>query len=454
MIDITNVVNISVSAPPAGLAPYSVNNILCLTKDVPVVAPGTSKYRIYTNPTDVATDWGTGSNVYKAAVAVFSQSPNILTGGGVFIVSPMLTTVTVTPDVTTQEVTIYTQTISGTAFAFTSDATPTAAEVVTGLKALINAGSTGVVATGSTTLILNGTVPFTHSESAKLTAVETSEVLDAAINRVKALVYFGGVSYTYTPSDGDITSAAAVCQTYRKLMFVGASAQASLESGGILHTLKGSTSTYSRGLFYTVAADLYKMVWGYAGRGMSTNFSGTNTTQTMHLKQISGLVADPGINSTVLAAAQAVGADCYIDIASRASLFTSGANGFFDDMYNLSWYAGALEVAGFNAQATSSTKLPQTEVGMDVLKDAYRAVCIQAVANRFAGPGTWTSPDTFGNQASFVGNIADVGFYIYSQPVSTQSPADRALRKAPLIQIALKFQGAIHSSSVIVNVNQ
>jgi hypothetical protein len=384
---------------------------------------------------------------------VFSQSPNILTGGGKFLVAPLLTSVVVTPNVATQEITIYTQTINGTAFAFTSDATPTAAEVVTGLKALINAGTTGVVATGTDTLILNSPYVFTHSESAKLVAVETSETLAAAVSRVSALVYFGGVGYTFSAGDVEVKAAAAVCQTGRKLLFVGTSDSTDLETDGLLYDLQDATLTYSRGLFHSDAAQLAAYKWAYAGRGMSTDFTGSNTTQTMHLKQLSGVTVDSDMTSTILAKCAAVGADAYVDIAGRSSLMTYGANGFFDDMYNLAWLVGALEVAGFNALATTSTKLPQTEQGMDYLKSEYSKVCRQAVTNRFVGAGTWNSPDTFGDQAMFLTNIESAGFYVYSQPVIAQSQADRALRKAPVVQIAVKYQGAIHSTSVIINVN-
>ena len=45
-------------------------------------------------------------------------------------------------------------------------------------------------------------------------------------------------------------------------------------------------------------------------------------------------------------------------------------------------------------------------------------------------------------------NIIDKGYYIYSKPIAQQSQVDRDARKAPLIQIAGKESGAIHSSSV------
>jgi hypothetical protein len=80
-------------------------------------------------------------------------------------------------------------------------------------------------------------------------------------------------------------------------------------------------------------------------------------------------------------------------------------------------------------------------------------VLAQAVANGFVAPGTWNSPELFGNPASLVRNVAQLGYYIYSAPVNAQTQAAREAREAPLIQIAIKYAGAVHSSSVIVYVN-
>jgi len=82
--------------------------------------------------------------------------------------------VRVTPDVSTQAIQHFIQTINGVNYDFLSSATPTASEVVTGLIALINADSLCPV-TGSGTDILTLTpkilgAPFTHTESSNLIA--------------------------------------------------------------------------------------------------------------------------------------------------------------------------------------------------------------------------------------------------------------------------------------------
>jgi len=173
----------------------------------------------------------------------------------------------------------------------------------------------------------------------------------------------------------------------------------------------------------------------------------------MHLKPLLGVQPDPTMTPTILNLAQNAGADCYVSLQGDSAIFTSGANQFYDQVYNLEWAIGALQVAGYNYLAQSSTKIPQTENGMDGLKGAYRSVCNQAVSNQYLAPGSWTSSTTFGNQALFLANIAQFGYYIYSGPIATQLATARQARQAPLVQIAFKQAGAIQSSDVIVYVN-
>ena len=99
---------------------------------------------------------------------------------------------------------------------------------------------------------------------------------------------------------------------------------------------------------------------------------------------------------------------------------------------------------------TTNTKVPQTPRGMEGLRNSYSAVCQQAINANILAPNNWNSIDTFGDPETFRNNIRDKGYYVYNIPISEQSQNDRDDRKAPLIQIAIKFSGAIHSSTVSI----
>jgi hypothetical protein len=298
--------------------------------------------------------------------------------------------------------------------------------------------------------ILNGdgylvVIPFASS----------SETLTTAINRTSSLVQYFGILCTKDYDDEEVASAAAVVQTMNKMMFVVSNSATDIAAAGSFHDIAEAGYDKTRCLAYlsTTTEPAKVMAAAYAGRALSTAFEGSNTTSTMHLKDLVGITADPSMTQTQLNLCQDCGADAYVNIAGVAKTFTSGVNGFFDQVYNRCWFLGALEVAGFNALAKVSTKIPQTEPGMTLLKGAYRLICEQAVRNGYVAPGAWNSADRFGDVEAMLRNIEEVGYYIYSLPVNLQSQTDREARKAPLIQIAIKEAGAIHSTSVIVYIN-
>ena len=282
-----------------------------------------------------------------------------------------------------------------------------------------------------------------------------TEELSDAITRTEGLVQYCGVITTQILSQSDMLAAAAVIQPLNKIAAFVSRTATDVNPGGMLDLLRTEGYTQSRGLFYGGATDLSALLFmaAYMSKGMSVDFTGSNTTNTLHLKDLVGVTADPSMTQTLLASCVAAGVDTYVSLQGVAKIFCSGLNSFFDSVYNLMYFVGALEVAGFNYLAQSATKIPQTEAGMDGLKGAYRAVCEQSVNNAYAAPGVWTSATTFGNQEDFLANISQAGYYIYSAPISQQLPTDRLARKSPLVQVALKEAGALHSASIIVNIN-
>ena len=373
-LSITNVVNVSVATPPVGLADYQINNLAIFSKDTPIDSSDVFAYRAYASPTDVANDWGTSSETYQMALAVFSQTPNILNGDGQLLVFPM----------------------------------------------------------------------------------QSSDLLVDAIIAGSALAFFGGILYAgYAPTDPELIEASQTAQGLKKMLFVSSNLVASLNSGQLFDTISNQRLTYARMFLYTLGASAARIAAAaYAGRLMSTDFNGSNTCQTMQMKDLVGVDVDTGINQTIANTCSQVGVDIYASIAGLPKLFSYGGNDYSDNVYNLMWLAFALEVAGFNAIAQTSTKIPQTEAGMSILKGAYTDVLTQAVVNGFIAPGRWTSAVRFGNPADLLSNVEEQGWYLYSAPVAQQSQTQREAREAPLVQIAVKYAGAIHSTDVVVFVNQ
>ena len=282
------------------------------------------------------------------------------------------------------------------------------------------------------------------------------ETLNAAILAVNALVFAGGFIYGgYSPTNEEITTAAATIESLRRLLHVVTNVATDYVAGGLGYLVMEAKQVRTRVLWYGGTALAGRaMLAAYAGRGMSTNFAGVNTAQNMHLKELVNVTPDTTVTQQVYNSLQLAGMDCYTNVAGLPKVMTSGANDYFDNVYNLNWFVGALEVAGFNALATTSTKIPQTEAGMSYLKDAYEYVCRVASQVGFIAPGQWNSPDTFGDVVTFRRNISAYGYYVYSIPIAIQSQADREGRKAPLCMVAIKYAGAINSTSIMVYLNK
>lgn len=468
---LSNVINISVSQAGAGVGEYNTSNLGLFTQEVPGVGFGSLGYKLYVSPTEVGTDFGTSSETFKQANAIFSQQPNILANGGYLAVIPFVPA--------TQHLAFSGIAASGSfELNFAADVTPainwndtlptiqTKVRTLTGLEAAVVTGSIatslnvefeGYYGPAALLTVTNDTLQTSAPAAITIlvTTATAGETFDAAIVRTEGLVQYFGLFGARIFSQADMLAAAAVVEPLNKIALFVSRDDLDVLPGGMLDLLRTGGFDKSRGLYYGGNDDdsALVMMAAYAGRAFSTNFEGSNTTQTMHLKDLNGVQPDPSMTQTLLDQCQLAGADVYVSIQGVAKVFCSGANDFFDNVYNLQWFIGALQVAGFNVLAQTSTKIPQTEAGVSVLKGGYRQVCEQAVTNQFAAPGVWNSPDTFGNQSDLLQNVAQRGYYIYSIPISQQSPAVRATRAAPLIQIALKYAGAIHSSFVIVNVN-
>ncbi len=290
------------------------------------------------------------------------------------------------------------------------------------------------------------------------------ETIQAAIARTLNSVFYFGIliDQELAGSAPDVFALlTAYVQTLDKMFFYCSSSIADLQPGSALDLVRQASEDNTRCFYYGNAIknganvqQTQMFAAAYAGRALSTDFAGDLTATTMHLKALAGITPDQTIGQTQLNLAQTAGIDVYVSIAGVPACFTSGTNQYYDVVYNDFALQFALETAGFNYLRGTNYKIPQTEAGMTGLKDAYRQVLDQFVRNGVLAPGSWTSPDTFGNSQLLRSNIAGIGYYVYSSPVATQSQADREARKAPLVQIAAKLAGAIHSSNVIVNVNQ
>lgn len=470
-LSIANVFTVSVSQPGAGAGEYNTSNIGLISHEKTNVSfPSSDPYKLYLEPSEVGLDFGTDSTTYKMAVAIFSQSPNILGPGGYLAIIKAITAV---------------QSVSFSAGApvsggfklnFGGGATSVinyndnAAAIQTKLRlvaGLEKAEVTGSIPVGLSVklhtfgvaalmTVSNNTMVDNTATPVVPTVAETTpgESLEDAINRSSSIVEYFGILATEVIDEAPLLAAAALVQTMNKLLFAVQIDDATVEPGGTLDQLRTGSLRQTRGLFYGgVKEDALKFAAAYASRGLSVDFDGNNTTITMHLKDLVGIQPDPSMSQTLLNKCQDAGVDVMVSIQGVTKVFTSGENMFFDRIYNQLWIVGRFQIDGFNLFAQTPTKIPQTEDGQLQLMSVLRKVCEQAVTNQYLAPGEWNSPTTFGSQEDLKSNIKQFGYYLYSAPLAKQSTAAREARQAAVVQAALKEAGANHSGSMIVNIN-
>jgi hypothetical protein len=487
-VSITNVINISLTATPQGLAEDNVNSLALFTTETP---SNIDPFRVYLNASEVAADYGTGSTAAAMANAIFSQSPNILSGGGRLVTIPLIGSNSATQgDFASADIAVNLAAIQAVAdgdirvvlngndldltgldFTGASDFGDIATILQSKLTdVIVTSKATGFdlfskkVGTASTVDLVqlpagSGTdlsvVGLFNTAGGVATAGGNAvgETLVDAIARTEEDAQYVGVITDLEMEDAVIKTTATAIQA-KDMIFVHQffSTEDLEPTTGICSQIKDATETKSRCVFYSVDpinANLAKSA--YAGRAFSVNFAGSNTTSTMNLKSLVGIQPDIAVNQTILNKAEIAGADVYVNMSSLGVVLSNGANSFFDSVYNAQWFKFALEVALFNYLRQTNTKIPQTESGMNGLKGAAAKVADRGVNNQMIGVGlTWNSAETFGIPEDLKRNVTDKGYYIYSLPIAKQPQVDRDARKAPLVQIAIKEAGSIHSSDTIV----
>ena len=502
-IPITYVVSATAITPARGLEPLKLSTILLLTEDTPVTPLDTS-YIIARTATAVSSQFGTETETAKQARTIFSQQPNILANNGYLIVAPYqtidvdtpatagtLTTPVLTANLENfKEVTdgVLNLTVDGsnkqvTALDFSDAETleeiaqviqAKYTDVTVGLndnqEIVFTSNTTGTASSvtiaamsGSSGTDLNGE-DYLNGAAATAVAGKAAEqgtrpeTLSEAITRMAGEIYFEGILTTRALEDNEAIAASLTVQSMQnRILPLPASTTAALTAGtGLFSKVQSNDRTkcllYTKGASPDEAALNSRLfAAAYISRGFAVNYSGSNTTITMNLKDLVGIEADTNISETILNQCAELGVDCFPSIEGLPKVVSNRQGTmYFDQVANLIWFVNAIQTAVFNTLATTQTKIPQTEAGMEKIAKAVKSVCNQAVTNGYIAPGTWNSPDTFGNYDDFMRNIEEFGYYQYHQPIAEQAQSEREQRQAPLWSIAIKESGSVHSASILI----
>lgn len=486
-IELTNTINITLSGTLKGLGDFATNSILLSTNETPL---SSEPYIWAVSAQDIINEYGSDSKTALMGRALFTPNFNLKTGKGQVLVVPYTATDATHYTLETKaiaDVSAFkavkdgklTITIDGNEYKLSGlnfETVKTLADVVKILVAEnldidIEATSENKIkftsrrlGANDSTILMEATTDgagtdlygANYLDGATATTTNatnaTGTTLAELVAKAEDFGYFGGILTTQECENTLVKANATAIQAQDHIYYEVTKSLKNMAVLGEQITQAGLNKT--RLLAYSGKNEKVAIAT-YATIASSTNYSGTDTCLTMNLKELTGVDPDKNLNQTYYNSAKTNGCDIYGSTCGLSAVYSFGANEYTDVVTGELWLKKALEVAGFNYLRKTNTKIPQTESGLTGLKNAYIQVLQQGVRNGLIGVGNrWNDSIPFGNGETFQDNIEKLGYYVYSIPIAEQSQTERENREAPLIQIAVKLSGAMHSSNVIVNIQQ
>ena len=383
----------------------------------------TERYREYGSTSEVAADFSTLSDEYKAAQAYFGQEISI---NSIAIGRQNSTIVTYTPVVAGS--TSYTVTLNGTLFSFVSGVSATASTIVTGLIAAINGGSEPVTASGTTTLILTADVSgvaFSTKASTNLTPVyTTTESLTDALTAVQLESddWYGINCYSHVKADQ--LEVAAFSESNKKLY-----GTSSTDANIVNQTLLADTTSIAKALydigynrtFLFYSADAAKFPECAMFGGELARAAGAATWK---FKQL-GTISVDALTKNQRSNATDKKCNIYIRRAgvSMTEEGTVSSGEFIDVIRDSDYFKSQLQVVTFS-RLVNLPKIRFTNPDLAIIENELRAETQRAVDS---------------------GILADVPAPIIIIPRAENIPTNsKAQRILPDITITATLAGAVH----------
>jgi hypothetical protein len=149
---------------------------------------------------------------------------------------------------------------------------------------------------------------------------------------------------------------------------------------------------------------------------------------------------------------EAKNCNVYLSYANYYTILEPGvmANGYFyDQVLSRDMLVNDIQLSCMDL-LFQNPKIPQTETGMTMIHNALVQACQLSVTRGYLGAGTYTGIPFLN---LYTGDAMPNGYVIQSLPLSQQSSADRALRKATPFYVTIKESGAVQSMTIAVYVN-
>lgn len=405
--------------------------------------------RYYASMEAVGEDFETSDPEYIHAQRAFGQDISPLQVAIGKRTTPVAQISTGTPNVSSQTIQHYIATIAGVAYDFTSDADPTAGEVVTGLIALINADSAcPATASGTTTLILTAKAAglgFSIAGSANLTFV-TGTPNNGVITDISNILndQNGNAWYALiltSKLENDILQAASYIETLKKIFIAGS------YDADVIDNVTTDVMSLLKGFSYNRTGLLYSKTQQKADLGPEAGWLGSQLPQvpgssTYKFKTIVGGLTDNYTDNqrniligNVPSGLVGKNANIYEAVGgvniTQEGWMASGR--FIDVQVGIDWLETEIQ-NNIYTLLVSNPKIPYTDLGAAVIQNAIIQAIKQGISN---GLIDGNSP-----------------YSVVVPPVLSESATNRANRYYPNVSFECRFAGAFHFIKVTGKVTQ
>jgi hypothetical protein len=489
-LSVADVVTVQVSLTPNAAALRSFGSLLILG-DSDVIDVN-QRFRSYVSLDDVGGDFGGSSPEFQAAQDFFGQTPQPqqLFIGRWARTATHGTLAGAILGASQQAIANFTTVVSG-GMTVTVDGTPhaltginlSAVTNLNGVAAAVQAAFAGVAtvqwdanndlffvksaSTGPSSTVSFATAPGSGTDISGLlgltataggytvAGINAETALAAATDLASITNAWYGLMYgsSVAPSDSDYLAVGGFIQALTPSHIFGVTTQ----EAGVL-----SASSTTDIAFLLKAAKLNRTFVQYSssdpyacaamfGIAFTVDFEGSNTTITLKFKQ-EGEVTAETITETQAAALKAKNCNVFVNYNNATAILQEGVMSdgtFFDVIHGADFLQNDVQTALFNLFLTTG-KVPQTDGGVNKEVTVVSGALDQSVTNGFVAPGVWNG-GTVGALQS--GQTLAKGYYVFAPAIATQSQADRAARKSPTLQAAIKLAGAFHSADVLMNFN-
>jgi hypothetical protein len=433
-VPISDVVTVNVTTQPAPVTRAGF--------DVPLIYGSHTHYsdrvRFYSALSEMETDGFISSEPeYMAAAAVFAQNPapaRVAVGRGDyrplrhFILTPVV-----------GNSTAYKVPVNGQEATFTSDATATAAEIVAGLKAAIDALAIAglTTATTATTLtatasVAGGWLDIGNSDPTRMSIVQDQASDDALMKAdLSAFAQTSSDWYAIVSIFGSRTELLSIADWANSngKIFIGQTKDTEVGDPAVT-TDVGSAGIYDRAaLMYRQEANQFAGA-AWEGRCLPIDAG----SETWFGKTLNG-ITPTSLSSTQLSALKTKHVNWYYSLGGRGvtapGVMMSGV--FIDRIRGRDWLTSEISADLLELVTSAPAKIPFTPEGILSVEAAVRAVVDRAIRRGFL--------------------TRDPAPVFTFPTISQVSSADKAARTLRGVSVQAWEAGAIHSIQINVNLS-